>query len=165
MRHRVRYPKTRELTSAELAQLALLTDEYWPGRPVGHTQIEWNSQPVIEWAPGSGPVSQSRLPLEYLARNTVPVVVVEADATAGPIYRQDRLGEAWHIIPFNEHGARGRALCGEPRQGTRLSEMLASLAPAPPASVCQECLDHVGTAGRKDTPHVRFSTSMAVPTA
>ena len=51
-------------------------------------------------------------------------------------YRRDRLGERWHIVPAGEHGIRGRALCGEPRQGTRLFEGHAETEPGPPELMC-----------------------------
>jgi hypothetical protein len=54
-------------------------------------------------------------------------------------YRRDRWGEAWHIIPAGERGSRGRALCGEPRQGTPFSEGYAETAPQPPELVCPQC--------------------------
>src|SRR5690242_434466 len=47
-------------------------------------------------------------------------------------YRRDRWAEPWHIVPAGELGARGRALCGSPRQGTPLSEDYAPLEPMPP---------------------------------
>ena len=56
-------------------------------------------------------------------------------------YRRDRLGERWHIVPAGEHGIRGRALCGEPRQGTRLSEGHAEIQPGPPELMCQRCAE------------------------
>jgi len=164
MRRRAHYPERRELTSDELAQLATFIDEYWPGRSVARVHVESRSGLTIEWAPGSGPVSQIRLPLEYLQRNTVPKLVAVPGAMAATTYRQDRSGEAWHIIPVNEHGPRGRSLCGKPRQGTRLSEMLASLAPTPPEYVCQACLDHDSSASSKDTRDVRFPPSAPLPT-
>jgi len=165
MRRRAHYPERRELTSDELAQLAAFIDGFWPGRSVARVHVESNRGLIIDWAPGSGPVSRIRLPLEYLQRNTVPKLVAVPGAMAATTYRQDRSGEAWHIIPVNEHGPRGRSLCGEPRQGTRLSEMLAFLAPTPPEYVCQACLDHVSGASNKDTPDVRFSTTTALPSA
>jgi hypothetical protein len=54
-------------------------------------------------------------------------------------YRRDRLGECWHMVPAGERGVRGRTLCGEPRQGTPLSETYAETRPAPPDCVCERC--------------------------
>jgi hypothetical protein len=54
-------------------------------------------------------------------------------------YRRDRWGEPWHIVPVGEHGLRGRALCGEPRQGTPLSESHANTQPRPPQCLCSRC--------------------------
>jgi hypothetical protein len=54
-------------------------------------------------------------------------------------YRRDRLGECWHMVPPGERGNRGRTLCGEPRQGTPLSETYAELRPSPPDCVCAKC--------------------------
>jgi len=56
-------------------------------------------------------------------------------------YRRDRLGECWHIVPAGERGPRGRTLCGEPRQGTRLSEAYAEIEPSPPECICQRCTE------------------------
>jgi hypothetical protein len=55
-------------------------------------------------------------------------------------YRRDRIPEAWHIVPAGEHGAHGRTLCGEPRQGTRLSEAHAEVEPLPPDTLCPRCV-------------------------
>jgi hypothetical protein len=66
---------------------------------------------------------------------------MNAAATNGWTYRRDRWGERWHIIPAGEHGTHGRALCGEPRQGTRLSEGHAELPPAPPEELCLDCAE------------------------
>ncbi len=55
-------------------------------------------------------------------------------------YRRDRVGECWHIVPPGELGPKGRSLCGEPRQGTRLSEGYAETEPMPPECVCQRCI-------------------------
>jgi hypothetical protein len=56
-------------------------------------------------------------------------------------YRRDRLGEHWHIVPSGEHGLRGRALCGEPRQGTPLSEGHAATQPRLPQRLCGRCAE------------------------
>ena len=59
--------------------------------------------------------------------------------TVQPVtYRRDRLGECWHMVPPGERGNRGRTLCGEPRQGTPLSETYAELrAQSRPTVLCQ----------------------------
>ena len=44
-------------------------------------------------------------------------------------FRRDRFGECWHIIPAGELGPRSRTLCGQPRQGTPLSETYAEIQP------------------------------------
>jgi hypothetical protein len=54
-------------------------------------------------------------------------------------YRRDRFGECWHIVPPGVQGTHGRTLCGEPRQGTRLSESYAEVEPGPPDCVCGRC--------------------------
>jgi hypothetical protein len=54
-------------------------------------------------------------------------------------YRRDRFGECWHIVPPGERGPRGRTLCGEPRQGTPLSETYAEVEPVPPDCICERC--------------------------
>ena len=56
-------------------------------------------------------------------------------------YRRDRGAEPWHIVPAGEFGARGRALCGSPRQGTPLSEEYALLEPTPPERLCPGCAE------------------------
>ncbi|HTD79968.1 MAG TPA: hypothetical protein VK898_20195, partial [Chloroflexota bacterium] len=58
-------------------------------------------------------------------------------------YRRDRFGESWHLVPAGALGPRGRSLCGEPRQGTRLSETYAETAPIPPEVVCRRCADAI----------------------
>jgi hypothetical protein len=160
MRRRAHYPQTRELTRDETTLATAYIDQYWPGRSVVKARVEWNSYLIVDWQPGSGPVSQLRLPLALLDHPASAPVVV---ASPGTTYRQDRFGEHWHIIPINDHGTHGRAVCGEPRQGTRLSETHAEVAPTPPEHVCPRCLEHVGTASRKDFPDVRLST--ALPTS
>jgi hypothetical protein len=45
------------------------------------------------------------------------------------------------MVPPGERGPQGRTLCGEPRQGTRLSETYAEVEPTPPDCVCQRCVD------------------------
>ena len=54
-------------------------------------------------------------------------------------FRRDRFGERWHLVPAGALGPRGRSLCGEPRQGTRLSETYAEDQPAPPERICESC--------------------------
>jgi hypothetical protein len=133
MRQRPRYPQTRELTQVEVDAAATYLHEHWPGRTPARTHVEWNHQLVIEWLPDNGPVIEQRIPLVYLAEHTEVNPVTN--------YRQDRNGEHWHIVPENEHGLRGRALCGAPRQGTRLSEAHAQSAPVPPERMCPHCVD------------------------
>jgi hypothetical protein len=62
-------------------------------------------------------------------------------------YRRDRLGEGWHIVPAGELGIRGRTLCGEPRQGTPLSEAYADSEPGAPERLCQACAEKFATHG------------------
>src|SRR5919198_45426 len=69
-------------------------------------------------------------------------------------YRRDRFGESWHLVPAGELGPRGRSLCGEPRQGTRLSETYAEIAPSPPELLCSRCTDVFATASTRSTAHV-----------
>jgi hypothetical protein len=54
-------------------------------------------------------------------------------------FRRDRFGESWHLIPLGELGSRSRALCGQPRQGTPLSETYLEIQPADPELLCEEC--------------------------
>lgn len=62
-------------------------------------------------------------------------------STPPPVtFRRDRFGECWHLVGPSELGARGRTLCGEPRQGTRLSETYADVEPTPPDCICQRCV-------------------------
>ncbi len=56
-------------------------------------------------------------------------------------YRRDRFGECWHMVPAGERGTRGRTLCGEPRQGTPLSETYAEVEPGPPECICHRCAE------------------------
>ena len=67
-------------------------------------------------------------------------------------YRRDRFGENWHLIPAGEFGVRGRSLCGEPRQGTSLSETYADVPPGPPDTLCPRCVE------RKELPTLRSIT-------
>jgi GNAT superfamily N-acetyltransferase len=62
---------------------------------------------------------------------------------AAPTFRRDRFGECWHVVPGGELGNKGRTLCGEPRQGTRLSETYADIQPIPPECVCPRCTELV----------------------
>jgi GNAT superfamily N-acetyltransferase len=54
-------------------------------------------------------------------------------------FRRDRFGECWHLVPGGKLGNHGRTLCGEPRQGTRLSETFADIQPIPPECMCPRC--------------------------
>jgi hypothetical protein len=54
-------------------------------------------------------------------------------------FRRDRFGECWHLVPAGELGTRSRTLCGQPRQGTPLSETYADVQPIPPECICQLC--------------------------
>jgi hypothetical protein len=74
-------------------------------------------------------------------------------AAHGWTYRRDRSAELRHIVPASELGARGRALCGSRRQGTRLSEEYALLEPSPPERLCPGCTERApgfGIATRGD---------------
>jgi aminoglycoside 2'-N-acetyltransferase I len=62
-------------------------------------------------------------------------------AQAPVTFRRDRFGECWHLIPAAELGPRSRALCGQPRQGTPLSETYAEIQPAPTECMCQPCTE------------------------
>ncbi|HEY3061158.1 MAG TPA: hypothetical protein VGL99_19505 [Chloroflexota bacterium] len=161
MRGRAHYPETRELTLDETARAAAYVEQHWPGRAIVRASVEWSRYLIVDWQPGSGPVSQLRLPLALLGQ----ALFAPPRDTAAPsaTYRQDRYGEHWHIIPVNEHGTHGRAVCGEPRQGTRLSETHAEVAPTPPEHMCPRCLERVGNASRKDSPDVRLSPALPTP--
>jgi hypothetical protein len=65
-------------------------------------------------------------------------------------YRRDRWGECWHMVPSGDLGPRGRSVCGEPRQGTPLSEGYAEIEPSPPECICQRC-----TAASRAQPRTR----------
>lgn len=54
-------------------------------------------------------------------------------------YRRDRFGECWHLIPAGALGPRSRSLCGQPRQGTALSEAYAEIQPGAPECICVAC--------------------------
>jgi hypothetical protein len=54
-------------------------------------------------------------------------------------FRRDRFGECWHLIPAGELGPRARTLCGQPRQGTPLSETYADVEPPAPECICEKC--------------------------
>lgn len=56
-------------------------------------------------------------------------------------FRRDRFGECWHVIPAGVLGQRSRTLCGQPRQGTPLSETYAEIQPAPPDCICALCTE------------------------
>jgi hypothetical protein len=56
---------------------------------------------------------------------------------------------------------RGRALCGAPRQGTRLSEAHAEVPPAsPPDHICGHCLAQLNSGPRKEPGDVLVSTAV-----
>jgi hypothetical protein len=55
-------------------------------------------------------------------------------------FRRDRFGECWHLIPDGELGTRSRTLCGQPRQGTSLSETYVEVEPEPPECICALCV-------------------------
>jgi hypothetical protein len=61
------------------------------------------------------------------------------EAATVTTYRRDRFGECWHLVPPGALGTHGRTLCGEPRQGSRLSETYADAQPAPPECICPRC--------------------------
>jgi hypothetical protein len=69
-------------------------------------------------------------------------------------YRRDRHGESWDFIPAGELGARGQSLCGEPRQGTHLSETCADVRPSPPEELCARCVAAEVTASVRSTADV-----------
>jgi hypothetical protein len=71
----------------------------------------------------------------------VPTMIVVTTPFAQPpvTFRRDRFGECWHLVPAGELGPRSRTLCGQPRQGTRLSETYADMQPAPPECLCVLC--------------------------
>jgi hypothetical protein len=162
MRLRAYSPHTRTLTPDETDDTARCMNAHWPGRTAVRMHVESNSQLVIEWSPGSGPVIEQRLPLAHLAEHTPPGAVSAPRAREhSTSYRQDRAGERWHIVPDNEHGWRGRALCGAPRQGTPLSETHAVAPPAsPPEHVCPHCLARLNSVPRKDPRDVLVSTAV-----
>ena len=56
-------------------------------------------------------------------------------------FRRDRFGECWHLIPAGDLGFRTRALCGQPRQGTPLSEAYAQTQPEASECICALCTD------------------------
>ena len=66
MHRRSRTAPMRSLTPDEIARVERLIEEFWPGRPVAQQYVEWNRYLVIDWQPGNGPVTQVRLPLDYL---------------------------------------------------------------------------------------------------
>jgi hypothetical protein len=159
MRRRAHYPQIRELTPDETGAAARWLNEHWPGRATAHVHIEWNNQLVIEWQAGSGPVIEQRFPLAHLAVHAVPIIADVPAEQHSTNYRQDRAGEYWHIIPDNEHGLKGRALCGAPRQGTRLSEAHANVPPSR-ERMCRHCLEQLDSALGKDHSNVLVSTAV-----
>jgi hypothetical protein len=54
-------------------------------------------------------------------------------------FRRDRFGECWHLIPAGDMGPRARSLCGQPRQGTPMSETYADVEPTAPDCICELC--------------------------
>lgn len=68
-----------------------------------------------------------------------PVADPPPEAVAVTTYRRDRFGECWHLVPPGALGTHGRTLCGEPRQGSRLSESYAEAEPVPPECICPRC--------------------------
>jgi len=66
MHRRARTPPMRPLMPDETTRVERLIGEFWPGRPVAEQYVEWDQYLVIDWQPGSGPVTQVRLPLDYL---------------------------------------------------------------------------------------------------
>jgi hypothetical protein len=150
MRQRPHYPQVREPYHDEVDLTAPCLNEHWPGRTPARIHVESNHL-VIEWPPDSGPVIEHRLPLAHLAEHIAVIPHREEHPTN---YRQDRAGEQWHIVPENEHGLRGRALCGAPRQGTNLSEAHAQSAPLPPEWMCPNCLDLLDGATATDSNDV-----------
>ena len=68
-------------------------------------------------------------------------------------FRRDRFGECWHLIPPGELGPRGRALCGQPRQGTRLSETYAEIQPDRTECMCQLCAEAYVVLSTSTTSH------------
>ena len=145
MRRRPHYPQVRDLDDDEVAAVASCLRAHWPDRTPTRVHVEGNYWVIVDWPSDSGPVIEQRLRLDHLAEHLVERVPTN--------YRQDRTGEQWHIVPDNEHGLRGRTLCGAPRQGSRLSEAHAQSAPLPPELLCQRCaelLDSVTTTVAKD---------------
>lgn len=69
-------------------------------------------------------------------------------------YRRDRFGENWHLIPAGELGVRGRSLCGEPRQGTSLSETYADILPGLPETLCPRCAERTEVRPLRSVTHV-----------
>lgn len=148
MRQRAHYPQIRVLTTDESDAAVRCLNEHWPGRTPARTHVEWNSQVVIQWQADSGPVTEQRFLLAHLAEHPVRVLAAPTTQERSKNYRQDRAGELWHIVPDNEHGLRGRALCGAPRQGTRLSEGHTEVPPSA-EQMCRHCLERLDSAPGK----------------
>ena len=89
MHRRARTPTMRSLTPDETVRVERLIDDFWPGRPVAQEYVEWNQYLIIEWQPGSGPVSQVTLPLGQLDeyRMTRPAPAAPVTDRPGPGYR------------------------------------------------------------------------------
>ncbi len=156
-RRRPHHTQQRDLTSEESELTARCLSEHWPGRMAARTYIERGNQLVIDWQTGSGPVTEQRFSLEHLAEHSVRMHTGSPAQEQLTNYRQDRAGELWHIVPDNEHQLRGRALCGEPRQGTPLSETHTTTVPSR-ASMCQRCLERLDSVAGKDSSDVLVST-------
>jgi len=89
---RAHYPSQRSLTPDETARVERLIDSFWPGRPVARQYVESNQYMIIEWQPGSGPVTQVTLPLgqlEYSAPS--PTSVAPARHLPGPGTPEDQV--------------------------------------------------------------------------
>lgn len=70
-----------------------------------------------------------------------PKAIITIPFAEPPVtFRRDRFGESWHLIPAGELGSRTRAMRGQPRHGTPLSEtyLEVSIAPAQPGR-CSHC--------------------------
>ena len=156
MRRRPHQTQQRNLTPEESEATARCLSEHWPGRMAARTFVESSNQLVIEWQAGSGPVIEQRFSIEHLAEHAVLMNAGTSGQEHSTNYRQDRAGELWHVIPDNEHQLRGRALCGAPRQGTRLSETNATTAPSR-AQMCELCLERLDRVAGKDSSDVLVS--------
>jgi hypothetical protein len=90
-------------------------------------------------------VSLERTELDVNVSDRMPygqraAAVVTISFTDQPVtFRRDRFGECWQLIPGGVLGVKSRTLCGQPRQGTPLSETYAEIQPAPPERICELC--------------------------